>query len=153
MATITFADRATEMRALAMMLGRSSGRVLETGEHLVSKAAMTALAEHNISFTVEGNSAMTSHSNHSHFEVTYAGRVQGVGFRYTARHIAERFAVTGYVENLHDGRVHLVVEGQADVVRHYLDAVQDELGRYIQSVHSTPREATGAFRDFRIRPS
>ena len=44
-------------------------------------------------------------------EVYYSGRVQGVGFRYTVRSLASRMAVTGFVKNLPDGRVHLVVEG------------------------------------------
>ena len=43
--------------------------------------------------------------------VHYSGRVQGVGFRYTVRTLATRFAVTGFVRNLADGRVQLVVEG------------------------------------------
>ncbi len=42
-----------------------------------------------------------------------SGRVQGVGFRYTAKGVAQRFAVTGFVRNLSDGRVELVVEGDA----------------------------------------
>ncbi len=35
MVTIIFPDRATEKRALAFLLGRFSGRVLRSGEHLV----------------------------------------------------------------------------------------------------------------------
>jgi hypothetical protein len=54
MITITFADRETERRALAFLLGRSSGRVLKTGEHLVPEAALEALAEQNIPFAVKG---------------------------------------------------------------------------------------------------
>jgi hypothetical protein len=54
MVTITFADRETEKRALAFLLGRFSGRVLSTGEHLVPEAALEALADQNISFTVQG---------------------------------------------------------------------------------------------------
>jgi hypothetical protein len=54
MVTITFADRATEKRALAFLLGRFSGRVLRSGEHLVPDAALEALADQNISFTVRG---------------------------------------------------------------------------------------------------
>ena len=37
--------------------------------------------------------------------VFYTGRVQGVGFRYTAREIACGYELTGYARNLHDGRV------------------------------------------------
>jgi hypothetical protein len=54
MVTITFPDRETEKRALAFLLGRFSGRVLKTGEHLVPEAALEALADQNITFTVKG---------------------------------------------------------------------------------------------------
>jgi len=54
MVTITFPDRETEKRALAFLLGRFSGRVLQTGEHLVPEAALEALADNNIPFTVRG---------------------------------------------------------------------------------------------------
>jgi hypothetical protein len=56
MVTITFVDRATEKRALAFLLGRFSGRVLRSGEHLMPEAALEALADQNIPFTVKGNS-------------------------------------------------------------------------------------------------
>lgn len=54
MVTITFADRETEKRALAYLLGRFSGRVLRSGEPLVPQAALEALADQNIQFTVKG---------------------------------------------------------------------------------------------------
>jgi len=54
MITITFTDRETERRALAFLLGRFSGRVLHSGEHLVPEAALEALADQNIPFTVKG---------------------------------------------------------------------------------------------------
>ena len=54
MITITFPDRETEKRALAFLLGRFSGRVLRSGEHLVPEAALEALADQNISYTVKG---------------------------------------------------------------------------------------------------
>ena len=50
-------------------------------------------------------------------EIHYSGRVQGVGFRYTVRSLASRTAVTGFVKNLPDGRVQLVVEGPPDEIR------------------------------------
>jgi hypothetical protein len=54
MVTITFPDRETEKRALAYLLGRFSGRVLRSGEHLVPESALEALADQNIPFTVKG---------------------------------------------------------------------------------------------------
>jgi hypothetical protein len=56
MVTITFPDRETEKRALGFLLGRFSGRVLKSGEHLVPEAALEALADQNIPFTVQGKS-------------------------------------------------------------------------------------------------
>jgi hypothetical protein len=54
MVTITFPNRKTEKQALAFLLGRFSGRVLRSGEHLVPEAALEALADQNIPFTVKG---------------------------------------------------------------------------------------------------
>jgi hypothetical protein len=57
MVTITFEDRATERKALAFLLGRFSRRVLKGGTHIVPEAALEALAEQNIPFTVKGKAS------------------------------------------------------------------------------------------------
>ena len=57
MISITFPDRATEKRALGYLLGRFSGRVLRPGEHLVPEAALEALADQNIPFSVRGKAS------------------------------------------------------------------------------------------------
>jgi hypothetical protein len=57
MVIITFQDHATERKALAFLLGRFSGSVLKTGEHLVPDAALEALAQQNIPFTVKGKAS------------------------------------------------------------------------------------------------
>jgi hypothetical protein len=54
MVAITFPDREVEKRGLGFLLGRFSGRVLKTGEHLVPESALEALADANIPFTVKG---------------------------------------------------------------------------------------------------
>jgi hypothetical protein len=54
MVTITFPDRETEKKALGFLLGRFSGKVLRSGEHLVPETALEALADSNIPFTVQG---------------------------------------------------------------------------------------------------
>lgn len=79
--------------------------------------------------------------------VRYTGHVQGVGFRYTTTNIAARFAVAGYVQNMPDGSVRVVVEGDAVEVDAFLAAVRDQLARHIKTVDSTPSEATGEFGD------
>jgi acylphosphatase len=44
------------------------------------------------------------------------GRVQGVGFRYSALDEAVRLGLTGWVRNTHDGHVELVAEGKREVL-------------------------------------
>jgi hypothetical protein len=58
MIVVTFPDLATEKRALAFLLGRFSGCVLRSGEHLVPAATLEALASQNISFTVKGKATL-----------------------------------------------------------------------------------------------
>lgn len=84
-------------------------------------------------------------------DLLYSGRVQGVGFRYTTREIADRFAVAGYVQNLPDGRVRLVAEGETNELERFLAAVAAELERYIADVQSRAAEATGEFAGFGIK--
>jgi acylphosphatase len=92
-----------------------------------------------------------SEDNQQQREVCYAGRVQGVGFRYTVRSLAAQFDVTGFVRNLPDGRVDLVVEGAGDQIAALLGAIRQEMGRYIRETQETARPATGRFASFEIR--
>lgn len=43
------------------------------------------------------------------FQITISGRVQGVGYRYFAQRAAERIGINGFVENLLNGKVRLVI--------------------------------------------
>lgn len=83
--------------------------------------------------------------------VYYTGHVQGVGFRYTARRIAGRFLVAGYVQNLDDGRVLLEAEGSVGELDQFLAAVARELGRHVADVSQSAGPASGEFDAFDIR--
>ena len=84
--------------------------------------------------------------------VVYSGRVQGVGFRYTAQHLAAGYAVAGYVRNLPDGDVELVAEGEADEVQRFLDSVADQMAGCIRD-HTIHDEPTTGHETFRILPT
>ena len=84
-------------------------------------------------------------------EIYFSGRVQGVGFRYTARQIAERFAVVGFVKNLGDGRVQLVVEGESDTLAEFIDDLSGEMDRYIEHREESVLPASGEFDYFEVR--
>jgi acylphosphatase len=84
--------------------------------------------------------------------VFYWGRVQGVGFRYSAREVACGFDVTGSVRNLPDGRVELVAEGDEEEVKAFLEAIhQSQLGNYIRREDVNWGQTTGEFMRFEIR--
>ncbi|MHB8969989.1 MAG: acylphosphatase [Pirellulaceae bacterium] len=84
-------------------------------------------------------------------ELWYAGHVQGVGFRYTALAVARRYDVSGYVRNLSDGRVYLVVEGQVDQLDAFLAALAGRMQDGIRDVRQDCRPATGQYSRFEIR--
>lgn len=65
--------------------------------------------------------------------VIYTGRVQGVGFRATAVHIARKHPVTGWVRNLPDGRVELWAEGREPTVISFLQDIRDHWGMTIKN--------------------
>ena len=94
---------------------------------------------------------MADRGRYERREVHITGQVQGVGFRYVTEALARRRAVTGYVENLVDGRVRLVIEGEPQEVDGLIRAVEQRMASYIEGVDVESGAATGEFPDFRIR--
>jgi acylphosphatase len=82
--------------------------------------------------------------------VCYSGRVQGVGFRYTAQHLAAGCTVAGHVRNLPDGEVELVAEGEADEVERFLAAVAGRMAPNIDRA-AVQDEPPAGRRGFHIR--
>ncbi|RDI96456.1 acylphosphatase [Meiothermus sp. QL-1] len=62
--------------------------------------------------------------------VLVRGRVQGVGYRYFARQKALELGLSGYAENLTDGRVEVVAEGE-----------EAHLELFLHHLRQGPREA------------
>lgn len=75
----------------------------------------------------------------------YSGHVQGVGFRHTTAKLAQRFAVAGTVQNLSDGRVELIVEGEPREINDFTAAVAETMPHHIQDVKTRDSPATGNF--------
>jgi acylphosphatase len=82
--------------------------------------------------------------------VYFSGRVQGVGFRYTTEAVAARFAVTGFVRNLRDGRVELVAEGSPAELNRFQSAVEEAMRGCIKEANASDTLATGEFTSFGI---
>jgi acylphosphatase len=79
-----------------------------------------------------------------------SGRVQGVGFRYRTSEIAQSFIVSGTVENLDDGRVKIVVEGEHDEIQRFAEEIQNSVSGKIKSIDRFESEPSGDFDGFRI---
>ncbi len=81
----------------------------------------------------------------------FTGRVQGVGFRYTVKNVALQYRVQGFVKNLPDGRVELVMEGSDPDMDQLVSDVSRRMDGYIKKVDSVDDPATGEFQQFFIR--
>jgi acylphosphatase len=81
----------------------------------------------------------------------YSGDVQGVGFRYTACHVAQRYDVAGYVRNLPDGRVECVVEGEAGEIGAFLGELAQRMRGYIRDQTQQVSTFTGTYAGFGVR--
>jgi acylphosphatase len=93
----------------------------------------------------------TEHQGPIRRRVWFSGRVQGVGFRYTVVQVADRFAVTGWVRNLPDGRVEMVAEAMADELDRFIAAVGEAMRRNIRGTNQRTEPASGQFDDFTIK--
>lgn len=69
--------------------------------------------------------------------VIYTGNVQGVGFRASTKAIAKRYPVSGYVRNLPDRTVELVLCGTDADLQQVLDEVQSAFKRNITNANKT----------------
>ena len=66
-------------------------------------------------------------------QYVFAGRVQGVGFRYSTKNLAKGFDVLGWVRNLPDGRVELQIMGDEEELNEFVEELHDSpLGHHIQ---------------------
>jgi len=84
-------------------------------------------------------------------QVFFSGHVQGVGFRYAVRQLSLEFEVTGWVKNMPDGRVQLMVEGDRDELETFQKAIPDAgLRCFIHEIHSDWSKGTGEFKGFEI---
>jgi len=81
----------------------------------------------------------------------FSGRVQGVGFRYTVHNLAMPHNIRGYVKNLPDGRVELVMEGPDQDMDELLSAVRQKMTHFIRRVDMQDEPASNAFSGFAIR--
>jgi acylphosphatase len=90
-------------------------------------------------------------SSRQRLKIFYSGRVQGVGFRCTAKGAAAGFEITGTVRNLPDGRVELVAEGSRAELEAFRATIRGAgLAGFIRDESVTWSDAQNKFRGFEI---
>ena len=88
----------------------------------------------------------------SRVELNIYGRVQGVWFRYETMEVANSLGIKGFVENMPDGSVHVIAEGEREKLEKLIDFCRKgpPLAR-VDKVDISWRESTGEFISFSIR--
>ena len=76
------------------------------------------------------------------------GNVQGVGFRATAKLLADRLKLTGFVRNLSDGSVELCAQGEKPQLEKLLADLKREF--HPEEISSQFHPAAKSYPDFKI---
>jgi acylphosphatase len=83
--------------------------------------------------------------------VYVSGYVQGVAFRYSAIRQANNLGVTGWVKNLRDGRVEVLIEGDESDVKQMVDwCSHGPRGAHVTDIQTEIHSYTGNFHDFDV---
>ena len=80
--------------------------------------------------------------------IFFSGDVQGVGFRYRSFYIAQSLGLTGWVENLWDGRVEMEVQGTREEIREMVERLSQQNFVEIEGIEAKeiPLEEESSFR-------
>lgn len=86
--------------------------------------------------------------------VHFVGEVQGVGFRWTSRQIADQLHLTGWVHNEWDGSVRMELQGDPSAISQFFGLLQNAYRRYhidyriddLEDIETDPSETGFAVR-------
>lgn len=80
------------------------------------------------------------------------GKVQGVGYRFFATRVARRLGLKGSIQNLRDGTVEALVEGDKDKIDEWIEELK-EGPRYaeVTQIDQETKDFTGRLGDFDVK--
>ena len=97
---------------------------------------------------------MLERSNHPMKKViiTVQGRVQGVGFRYHTKLMADKVGVKGTAENQIDGSVLIKVSASTDKIDSFIDSIENNRPTFsrIDSIHIVENNDLPEFSSFKV---
>lgn len=82
--------------------------------------------------------------------IIFSGTVQGVGFRFTVQRYAVRLGIKGWVKNLPNGSVELLVDGSRQTIDELCRNVEDDFHGYIENKDIKTMLGEERFENFRI---
>ena len=95
---------------------------------------------------------MNAVADHKAIIARVTGRVQGVGYRYTAAHMAQELGLSGWVRNVPDGSVETRVQGDERVLERYVAFLeQGPRAARVRSVDVYPVEPDRELDGFTVR--
>lgn len=83
-------------------------------------------------------------------QIIFEGRVQGVGFRFTAHRIANRHMLTGFVRNLPNGTVEMLAQGPTQDIENCIADLKAAMSGYIKEIKTTDLPPDPRQTEFRI---
>ncbi len=83
-------------------------------------------------------------------DIIFIGQVQGVGFRFTAFRIANRYQLTGFVRNSPDGTVEMLTQGSPEDIDNCIRDIRDSLAGYIRETKIEEIPTNPQYKDFKI---
>lgn len=82
--------------------------------------------------------------------IIFSGRVQGVGFRFTALNIANRYMLKGIVRNLPDGTVEMIAQGPAEDIDRCIEDIKESLVGNVREARVQETCYNPQYEDFKI---
>lgn len=83
--------------------------------------------------------------------ITFTGRVQGVGFRYRAKYLAQHYGVTGWIRNHYDGSVEAQMQGREEDIDMIIQSLQQDTYIRIDWISRTRLELEPKERSFSVK--
>lgn len=80
----------------------------------------------------------------------FSGSIQGIGFRYTAKDLADNLGIRGWVKNLTDGRVEVLAEGEEKILKNFLEKINQNFSVNIHDSEVQWSKPNGEFKNFSI---
>jgi acylphosphatase len=80
------------------------------------------------------------------------GRVQGVGFRWFTKRLADKYAIKGYVQNQYDGSVLVVAQGTQEMIDPFERALSKGPSyAWVDKIRTEPPDNDQSFQSFKIK--